>query len=64
MLDTQFKKDLLEDNYLEIINYSNILEELMDAYANYDIKRIEEINKTRTELRQGVKIIRDKLLGE
>lgn len=53
-----------EDNYLEIINYTNILEELMDAYANYDIKRIEEINENRTELRQGVKIIRDKLLGE
>lgn len=53
-----------EETYLEIINYTNILEDLMDAYAKYDVNKIEEINKKRMQLRQGVKNVRDKLLGE
>lgn len=53
-----------EETYLEIINYTNVLEDLMDAYANYDVKRIEEINLKRAQLRQGVRNVRDKLLGE
>lgn len=53
-----------EETYFEVIDYTNVLEELIEAYANYDVERIEEINEIRAELRQGVKNVRDKLLGE
>ncbi len=53
-----------EDTYSEMTDCSNVLSELIDAYVKYDVKRIEEINKKRAELRQGVRNVRDKLLGE
>jgi len=53
-----------EDTYSEMTSYSNVLAELIDAYVKYDGKKIDEINKRRVELRQGVRSVRDKLLGE
>ncbi len=53
-----------EDSYSDITEYSNVLSELIDAYLKYDVKKIKELDKKRTELRQGVRNVRDKLLGE
>ncbi len=53
-----------EDSYLEITNYSDVLSELIDAYAKYDVDRIKELDQKRIKLRQNVRNVRDKLLGE
>jgi hypothetical protein len=53
-----------EDTYTEINDYVDVLIELMGAYSNYDADSIEVLNIKREELRQGVNIVREKLLGE
>jgi hypothetical protein len=53
-----------EDVYVEVTGYSGVLADLIDAYLNYDVQKIEAINNKRARLRKGVRSVRDKLLGE
>jgi hypothetical protein len=53
-----------DEMYNDVMSYIDVLGELMSAYHNYDVDKINELDKKRSALRKNVKQIRDKLLGE
>ena len=53
-----------EKTYTEINDYIDVLVQLISAYSEYDVDRINELNVQRDSLRRGVTSIRDGLLGE
>lgn len=53
-----------DEMYREVMAYIDVLGDLMNAYWSYDVDKINQSDKKRTELRKNVKQIRDKLLGE